>query len=509
MRGKNPRKPFQWGRGNGFSEVSLIVSWLTAGVLALSGLIVTDISHLSINTGTSAVSVNSVNQDLSASLDPQLRIQATKIVGTRCSKAGIKRKVAQTTFVCRKKGKKLVWVKTRPSLGTQPVTASPSPVSLAPKSELSSTSVLAPVGECKLKATGADSPQGLIRTGFPRVPDASLPSGDVVVQVVPVNYPNLSGQKPLEEVLKPISTGVTDYYKKMSGGRLNLVWRLPDIPIRMPQQVEHYRLGINERTNGYSFVQDVINASDQSIDFSGASFVMVLNPETASQGQIGISPAQQMSKAHRFRSAEGEIYRATYTSSMTTGPNGWVIIAHELAHSLGLPDTYRYSGSPSEQQELAGRFDLMSTSSLGSALELFAWHKWQLDFIADSQVYCLTNPNADRFLLAPISAGSSQPEMLVLPLSETTAIVVESRRRERYDLGADLMPVSDGLLVYQIDTTKATGTGPISVIRKSGSSNATLLDTLLGVGEQLQAGPFTIKNVENGPWGNVVEVSRS
>lgn len=277
----------------------------------------------------------------------------------------------------------------------------------------------------------------------------------------------------------------------------------------MPQQVEHYRLGIDERANGYSFVQDVINASDQSIDFSGASFLVVLNPETASAGQIGVSPAQQMSKAQRFRTNEGEIYRATYTSWVTTGPSGWVIIAHELGHSLGLPDTYQYGAGPSGSQAFAGKFDLMSHNYLGGALELFAWHKWQLDFIGDSQVYCLTNPKANRFLLTPISAGGNQPEMLVLPLSETSAIVVESRRRERFDLGADLMPVSDGLLVYQVDTTKATGTGPIRVIRKPGSSNPILLDNLLGVGEQLQAGPFTIKNMENGPWGNVVEVSRS
>lgn len=505
----NPRISSQLGRGKGFSEVSLIVSGLTAGVLVLSGLTVPDISHLSVNTGTPVVSVNSINQDLSTSLGPQLRNQVTKIAGTRCSKAGTKRKIAQTSFVCREKGKKLVWVKTQPSPGTLPIAPSPSPVSFAPKSELSPASVLAPAGECKLKATGADWQDGLIRTGFPRMPDASLPSGDVVVQVVPVDYPNLTGQKPLEEVLKPISTGVTDYYKKISGGRLNLVWRLPETPIRMPQQVEHYRLGINERTNGYSFVQDVIDASDQSIDFSGASFLVVLNPETASAGQIGISPAQQMSKAQRFRTNEGEIYRATYTSFVTTGQSGWVIIAHELGHSLGLPDTYRYSGPPSEQQDLAGRFDLMSYSNLGGALELFAWHKWQLDFIGDSQVHCLTNPNVNRFLLSPVSAGSGNPEMLVLPLSETSAIVVESRRKERFDIEASLWPISDGLLVYQVDTTKATGTGPLSVIRKPGSWNPTLLDNLLGVDEQFQAGPFMIKNVENGSWGNVVEVSRS
>jgi len=471
-------------------------------VASVLGVLITPaVTHVPVVANSaSGVVERLVDKTVVAPIDPELRKQTAKIVGTRCSKVGLKREGTQATFVCKKKGKKLVWVKSAPAKAIAPETPSPSTAPLAPKSVLSPTSVLAPVDQCKLRATGADGPQDLIRTGFPRVADAALPVGDVIVQVVPVDYPNLTGQRPLADTLKPIAEGVTDYYKKISGGRLNLTWRLPTTAVRMPQPVEHYRLGSSERNNGYSFVQDVINASDSAIDFSGASFVLVLNPETASPGQIDISPAQQMTKLWKFRSDEGDLYRATYTSSMTRGSSGWIIIAHELGHSLGLPDTYQYEAQFPESQAFTGRFDLMSSSSFSSALELFAWNKWQLDFIGDTQVYCLTDSNVNRFLLSPISAGSGNPEMLVLPLSETTAIVIESRRNERFDAGAALRPVSDGLLVYQVDTTKATVRGPVKVIRKPGSVDSAFLDNLLGVGEQLQVGPFTVKNIENGPW---------
>lgn len=317
--------------------------------------------------------------------------------------------------------------------------------------------------------------------------------------MIPVSFPNLRGAKSPSEVLKPIADGVTDYYLKVSGGRVRFVWRVPAEFLPMPNPIEHYGLGL--RNNGFPYVQEVLTATDDALDFTGADFVLVLHPETATHAQIAISPAQQMTKQFKFRTREGDIFRSTYTSSMTIGSAGWIIIAHEFAHGLGLPDTYSYENN----SQFMGSFDLMGTYS---AIELTAWHKWQLGFIDDSQVHCLRPDTDAQLWISHVSADSKRPEMIVIPTSAITATVIEARRKERFDLRANFTRISDGLLVYEVNTAYATGKGPLRAISKPGFAPGGL-DGLVGLNEQLQAGRYVISSSEVGTWGHVVRIRQS
>jgi len=479
---------------------------VTAGAMALSGVVSPPALDTSAVTLSPPAVVRSVN-DLDADLGRvQSRNEPAKIAGKTCAKAGTKRTVARVTFLCQKRGKKLVWVRSKAP--SPPPTQAPAPQQSSPSMDLSSTSSLSGIETCRIRESGADGPHDLIRTGFPRVPDSLLSRSDVVVQVVPISFPNLQSQAAPADVVRPISEGVTDYFSKVSNGRLKFSWRVPESRVTMPQPVESYRLGIQDRNNGYGFIQDVLNAADSQVDFAGADFVLVLNPETANREQIGISPAQQMVRSRGFSTAEGPIFRASYTSFMTTNPGfGWRVIAHEFAHSLGLPDTYAYDDG---SRRFTGFFDLMGGGmGMAGATELFAWHKWQLGFLSDDQVLCVTNPNRDRYWLSPVSSGAQRPEMIVFPTSSTRAVVVESRRPERFDANAVGLPLAGGLLVYEIDTQFGTGKGPIRLFRKPGSGSPTFFDSLLSQGDEVQVGSLSVKNLESGLWGDVVEVSRN
>ena len=479
---------------------------VTAGATVLSGVVAPAAVDTSPATSPPGAAVRTVN-DLDAGLSRiEFRNEPGSIAGKTCSKKGAKRTVAGVTFLCLARGNRLVWVRTKSpsSLPTQV----PTPQQSIPSTVLTSTSSLSGVETCRIRESGADGPNDLIRTGFPRVPDSLLSRSDVVVQVVPINFPNLQSQAAPADVVRPISEGVTDYFSKVSNGRLKFSWRVPASRVTMPQSVESYRLGIQDRNNGYGFVQDVLSAADSQVDFAGADFVLVLTPETARSEQIGVSPAQQMIRSSGFSTAEGPIFRASYTSLMTTYPqSGWRVIAHEFAHSLGLPDTYAYDDGGFR---FTGSFDLMGAGmAMTGAAELFAWHKWQLGFLADDQVLCVTNPNKDRYWLSPVSAGAQRPEMVVFPTSSTRAVVVESRRPERFDATAFGLPLAGGLLVYEVDTQYGTGKGPIRLFRKPGSTSPTFFDSLLVQGDEVQVGSLSVKNLESGPWGDVVEVSRN
>ena len=426
---------------------------------------------------------------------------APQVVGTKCVKVGSFRSIKNVKYQCKKSTKGLRWVittpKSKPTTNTTTTTTTIQ-VPTSPSKSLSGADVLLPTDQCKIRHSLSDWVNGLVRTGFPRAPDAALPRQEVVVQVIPVEYPNLRGVKSLSEVLKPIAEGVTDYYLKVSRGRLKFVWRLPEKVLQMPQPIEFYALGPGN--NGFSYVQDVLTATDSSIDFSGADFVLVLNPETATRDQIYTSPAQQMAKGFKFRTNEGDVFRATFTSHFSTvSSTGWAVIVHEFAHGLGLPDTYDLSG----KVDFMGDFDLMSTGVTG-AIELTAWNKWQLGFIDDSQVWCLkTNTNATLWI-SHVTASTDRPEMILVPTSTTTAIVIEARRKERFDLNARVLSqVTDGILIYEINSAFMSGSGPMRAASIHLPRNT---GRLARDNEQIQVGKYLISSIERGPWGHVVNI---
>jgi M6 family metalloprotease-like protein len=420
---------------------------------------------------------------------------AGRIGGTACRRVGQTRTTSVASFRCTKVGRTLRWRRVGVTPTTTTVTNSPQP-----KSALTSITELSPVHECKIRTSGADFEGDLVRSGFPRVPDAALPRQEAVVVVIPVEFPNLRSAVSPSALLKPIADGVTDYYARVSGNRIRFTWRLAGSTTRMPFSVEHYNL--DGRNNGFSYMQEVLSAADSEVDFSDADFVLALHPETATLAQIATSPAQQMIQRFKFQTNEGAVYRTTYTSPRTLGTHGWLIIAHEFGHGLGLPDLYNFAGTPS----FMGRFDIMADLLPTSAIELTAWSKWQLGFIDDTQVHCLNAGQSARLWISHVSAGTDRPEMIVIPSSMTSAFVIEARRRERFDANAPFAPVADGLLVYEVNTAYSTGRGPLRAVQKPGSSGPGSLDGLLGINERTQIGRLSISSIESGPWGHVVEI---
>ena len=101
---------------------------------------------------------------------------------------------------------------------------------------------------------------------------------------------------------------------------------------------------------------------------------------------------------------------------------------HEIGHTMGLVDLYGYSGSA---HRFVGGWSLMGLIS-GHAPEYFAWERWILSWLDDNQVVCLPSGKITANLNAvPLSGGQ---KMIVAPISETRAVVVEVRRRVGYDL---------------------------------------------------------------------------
>jgi hypothetical protein len=91
--------------------------------------------------------------------------------------------------------------------------------------------------------------------------------------------------------------------------------------------------------------------------------------------------------------------------------------------------------------------------------------RWLAGWLADEQVMCVTKDIIENELyeLGHLNAVEGKVEALVIKLSDTKAVVVESRRFDPYF--DRVSPNSkDGLLIYQVDATKASAQGSQAII---------------------------------------------
>lgn len=360
------------------------------------------------------------------------------------------------------------------------------------------------------RITQGSNPLGVLRTGFPRSQELTLENNKAIVQLIYVDFSDLSDSKPPSEDVAFFSEGVDAFFDAMSDNQVDFEWRYQNRYIRMPKPISAYGLTRAGGGNFTQFVQDAITLADPVVDFTEVDFVVAVMPPNVTRSQADVSPAL-VNPESPFRTNEGKIFRATLAAADTRFKEGYLLIAHEFGHLLGLQDYYNLAWNQSmgyhEQFSFMGQFDNMNFAT-GNSREWTAWNRWALGFLSDNKVICLANgsPLRSEFKLVPGSASTAGLQMVVIPTSTNAAIVIESRRNLRYDSLAS--SISNGLLVYRIDTSLTSGRGPIRVIPKPTSSDLFLADAPLREGQSMTVDGFTISNIRSASTWDVLQVIR-
>jgi hypothetical protein len=81
--------------------------------------------------------------------------------------------------------------------------------------------------------------------------------------------------------------------------------------------------------------------------------------------------------------------------------------------------------------------------------ELSTWEKWLVGLLEDSQVRCAKSTESSLHWLAPTTYRTQKEKLLVIPISTTKAVVVESMRIG--GLNYKIPKESEGALVYLLD----------------------------------------------------------
>ena len=131
---------------------------------------------------------------------------------------------------------------------------------------------------------------------------------------------------------------------------------------------------------------------------------------------------------------------------------------HELGHLFGLPDLYSYADRGERASfKYVGGWDPMSVKLPGRTF--LAWHQHKLGFLRDGELACLREGRRE-VVLAPVAATHARGLKAVqIVISPSRSYVVEVRARVGLDDGV----CRPGVLVYLVDATVRTGSGPIEV----------------------------------------------
>ena len=400
--------------------------------------------------------------------------------GAKCTKVGSKSVVGAKTFTCIKSGKKLVWDK-----GVSAVVA----VDL--------------LADCKLPV--ADGRGDVSIGGWPRIDERLKSTGGVIATVVMVDFPDAPASMTPTDAFARISPSA-DVFNEMSYGKLSYTFKPQLKWYRMSKKSTDYVAGGWTFIKHREYITEAAKLADVDIDFSKTdSLIILANPDSTGIGNSG--PAFAAIRKNGI-TLDGKYISNGATSAYDL--NDWksIWLNHEVTHTLGLVDLYAFTQSNSANRydnfRYTGEFSYMGFSSYESnAPSLFAFERWNLGWINDSQIKCLKDAKSTE-LISPVQT-SGGVKAVVIPISRTKAVVIESRRA----IGIDKNIAKSGALVYVVDSSIQSGQGPVRVFPSDVSSDPRYLKAPRALGESVTTEGVTIKVTKSDDSGDTVEITKS
>ena len=177
------------------------------------------------------------------------------------------------------------------------------------------------------------------------------------------------------------------------------------------------------------------------------------------------------------------------------GSNNPIVLVHEVAHLMGLPDLYTIGDL--EPKNPVGEWDIMSIAHNASGF--IGWHRHKLGWLDPDRKSYLTE-GTHTLNLVPLDADSG-PSMIVIPVDDpknpSKVFVIEIGQPPQTSEGKQKWET--GVLIYSVDGTKPTGKHPVVIYPKENFKEGAVFqegDTF----EDKQA-PFSLKVIKKLPNG--------
>lgn len=393
---------------------------------------------------------------------------------SKCPRVGRQQIVGKVKYLCVKSGKSLIWQIQKP--GTTTTTASTTTttvVDLSVDSSISTAEKLAAISDCKIPfiAGGAHS------SGFPRSASLPLSTGTLKILVVPLIFDDLLYTNSTASLLKDSYEKVKSYYKSVSYGRagIDVSFADPSLWVTLSGTASS-RMDRNQtKTPLVREAIGILSSRTNLAPYDLVSFVTGVDSRQFGSEGFGAGSGTYTTNAR---------FPATFDTGENVGK--WRIIAHEIGHAwLGYQDLYGLA----DWTQYVGGWDLMELPS-SAASELISWHRFLSGWISDNLVRCVSQTQVTTNFVAPLSSNKETSKSIVVKLGSNTALVIERRIPTEFDA------VIDSVIVYLVDTSIATGAGPIR-----------LRGALTKVGDQITTDGVKISIIKMNSTGSLIDVA--
>lgn len=379
----------------------------------------------------------------------------------------------------------------------------------SPSSLITEAAALSNVDLCRIEQ--GDPMLRNFSSGFPLKPERMSLVNSPTIQFIAVDFAGRRATTNPKDDLKDVTDALSTFYKNMGTKPVNLDLRIPADYADMPKTVEEYGLDVDffaggftgkARDNYFDYLRAAIKLVDKDIDFTGVEAIVLASPPGTTNKQIGVFVAEAATPGQGHQTDEGIIYNALIRGNDENRDLGnWT---HEFGHMLGMTDLRDTQSLSNQKSGGLGYFDLMANPNLP---ELLVWQRFLLGILNDDQIRCVTNQTNTTHWLSPVEAITTRPKGVVIPLSSTTAIVVESRRRLGFDV--NMGQNTEGALVYKLDTKIPYRLSPIKIVFPARSTDRQWeTDSTLRIGESVTTDGWKITVTEAGTFGDVIKVEK-
>ncbi|MEI6407222.1 MAG: hypothetical protein WCO85_06820 [Actinomycetes bacterium] len=371
-------------------------------------------------------------------------------------------------------------------------------------------SAFQPTSPCQIldSVTAARSLNTDLSAGFPKV-RIRLPSyGRIRALIVPIDFTDIQGKDNTVTYFTPVANGVRDFYYQQSYGRLAFDFTIIPNWVRVPFTSTKYGTGGSVGAgdpNGY--LNEIISLTDPEIDYSQYDAIYYLVPKEMPMANMGWGPA--ITSPH-MTSTGAIVNGATGGADMYLNENNgivggrWKWMAHETGHAFGL-----YDEDFQHKSQSLGFWDIMAMSWSNQGIELVAWDRYLEGWLTNDQIGCTSKDSitsaGSSFKIDPLVRQNSNLKAVMVVLSSTKILVMESRRNE----SLDVLPANqEGLLVYTVNTSIGQLGGGYVVHPRNGATNKTSYqDAALHAGDSIKVEGVKITVTAANSDGDTVTVS--
>lgn len=439
---------------------------------------------------------------------PQNTYAVKKITaGASCSKINSKATYQNKIYTCIKKGKKLVW-----NSGVAIKTAAPE-VKPTPTTKYAAGDSCASVGqreenkdgylECRevankekkffqLSKTPTAPPMNISPENLDvcRVPDQSttdrslgpsiaypIPSGKLFAPIpktglinaliIPIDFPDSPGTEPPSAQYTEMISKVNEWMKWYSQGKSYYKFQTYDKWIRAPKQTTEYFPNTTtsdipndakgfkpgNKRDKFDIASEYLDLAQSHFEYKNAHSIFFLYPKDVKIWSefwgLGINePSRGWYTTYDPRLKNVWILSSSGRQAYYKFPI-WAFFLHENLHNQGLQ-----GHAPNQGSNLG-----IMTNQYGLSLPMSSWDTLIIDWQRENQFYCLQRENLKptSVILSPLEREEIGTKAIMIKLSNSQVLVIESRRRDKWSSGSSNYPGLPqgfyGVIVYKVDTT--------------------------------------------------------